>query len=298
MKIVLTLFLSLFLLLVSWTELKASRFTKPAPRITQQCLYGSTQARVQPNIHTHWQPEITIREGETFRVGSFHNHTGTFAHDTIMWVVGPRGQSDTVNNESVIRADTSGTYVLHVQTTHQTGTGCEAQAVVHAVETKPITRTIFITTPVAKAREVVSTATKERVVFRIRSIRDSVVNTWNRGRSYVSFNIFDDDPKSGVASWEEYRKRQEQLRENEQRMYAKKRERVRTVDDDPTFSAGDWEEYRRKQEELRRREQERFTKTRVIRDETDEVPFSADNWAKYRTKQDQLRRQEQQKFAP
>ncbi len=87
------------------------------------CNYSSTQARVQQSISQPWQREIRIRQGESFRVGSFHDGTGQFANDTRIIVLGP-GVHDFSSNEATIRADRPGTYRIWVTTEGQWGDNC------------------------------------------------------------------------------------------------------------------------------------------------------------------------------
>lgn len=103
---------------------------KATVNVTAQttCQYGSTQARVQKDFSDPWKEVITIRRGETFNVGSFHDTTGQFASDTTLKVTNPQQNVRTYRNGSVVRALQVGLYTLNVKTKNRTGGACEASA--------------------------------------------------------------------------------------------------------------------------------------------------------------------------
>ncbi len=107
-------------------------FFSPLPASAQviNCQYGSTQARVQKDVRDPWKPEITIQQGETFNIGSFHDGTGQFANDTVLQVVGP-GHIEFHQNGQAISVPQTGQYTLYVNTRNQFGGGCSEQAKVH-----------------------------------------------------------------------------------------------------------------------------------------------------------------------
>lgn len=93
------------------------------------CAYGSTQARVQRDSSLAWSQSLTVWEGESFNVGSFHNHTGQFAHDTLLRVDGPNFFSNYHNGDKVW-PNKPGKYVLSVSTVGGSGGGCEEKVTV------------------------------------------------------------------------------------------------------------------------------------------------------------------------
>ncbi|MGI5841173.1 MAG: hypothetical protein ACOX6N_03090 [Patescibacteria group bacterium] len=97
------------------------------------CLYGSTQSRVQQDIFHHWDHYIKINQGGYFNVGSFHNQTGQFAHDTTIEVVGPEGERRFLKNGNRIKAERSGIYRVIVRTGGQSGSGCMDTSTVEVI---------------------------------------------------------------------------------------------------------------------------------------------------------------------
>lgn len=106
----------------------------PAP---QDCPYSSTQSRVQKTVNQPWQQELVIACGETFNVGSFHDHTGQFAGDTTIHVTGPYGFSYTPNNADTVRIVWPGAYTVRVVTPGHHGPTCMDESRVTAVCTIP-----------------------------------------------------------------------------------------------------------------------------------------------------------------
>jgi hypothetical protein len=103
---------------------------------SEMCQYGSTQARVQKNINDPWVQEKTINLGEGFNVGSFHDHTGQFANDTVLRVDGPDGFFSNYHNGDMVRPTRSGSYELSVTTVGKEGGACEEKAKVNVVKSK------------------------------------------------------------------------------------------------------------------------------------------------------------------
>lgn len=97
------------------------------------CPYSSTQARVQKDVYHNWKPSLTLRAGQSFNVGSFHDQTGQFAADTSLKITGPNGFSMNAWNAATINNVTQGVYVLSVKTNGKTGANCEESAVVNVV---------------------------------------------------------------------------------------------------------------------------------------------------------------------
>lgn len=100
------------------------------------CPYGSTQARVHPNSSIPWSQNITINQGESFIIGSFHNHSGDeFATDTMLTVHTPDGHNLNLNNEATVSNVIPGVYTLHVYTNGhpQDDPACSASATVTVI---------------------------------------------------------------------------------------------------------------------------------------------------------------------
>jgi len=99
----------------------------PAP---SSCTYTSTQARVQNNINTPWASHISVGCERVFTVGSFQNHTGQFANDTVLHVSGPgiHGHYHNGQEVKIPHAVGHGTYLLHVSTRNQSGPACQESA--------------------------------------------------------------------------------------------------------------------------------------------------------------------------
>ena len=202
-----------------------------------------------------------------------------------MWVTGPDGFLHRVTNESVIRADKAGTYVLHVVTINQEGPSCRAEAVVHVV--------------LQVQGEGLITIERRTVVFRVPQIKEDfrITGDEERREFFVGHLVIiqdtkDDVPQFSAENWEEYREHQRMLREKEQREIDAQKQ-VQFADDPPTFSPENWEAYRQKQRALRIREQENISPRKRTNFRDDTPLFSAENWDEYREHQRMLREQEQ-----
>ncbi len=108
------------------------------------CPYENTQARVQKDATVAWTNSITINEGGTFRIGSFHDGTGQFADDTRLRVNAPDGtkivdcegtSNDGACNGKTVTADQAGTYTIRVTTPEFSGSECGENASVLAAST-------------------------------------------------------------------------------------------------------------------------------------------------------------------
>lgn len=90
-----------------------------------QCLYQSTQSRVQANITQPWSKNLSLSCNQSFRVGGFHNDTGQFANDTTILVTDPFGFSKSgVQNGQTVHAFFPGRYIVTVATSGQSGAQC------------------------------------------------------------------------------------------------------------------------------------------------------------------------------
>jgi hypothetical protein len=112
------------------------------------CSYGSTQARVHPNITIPWTQTLTIACGQSFEIGGFHDGTGQFATDVTLKVTGPNGFTFTGGNGAkVTTPNVAGIYTLTVTTN---GCGNSANltdtATVTCTSTSPNPRSTTTTT--------------------------------------------------------------------------------------------------------------------------------------------------------
>lgn len=100
-----------------------------------QCQYSSTQARVQKNVKRDWTqhlylPSLENMNGRYANVGSFHNHTGVFATDTVLQLTSPSGGTRRVTNASRVWLNEQGTHTLTVTTRNQYGNACTDTATI------------------------------------------------------------------------------------------------------------------------------------------------------------------------
>lgn len=100
----------------------------------ENCKYSSTQARIQQSIHHDWTQSLQLGCQQSFRIGSFHDHTGKFANDTTLTVTQPSGAMEKYvwwkGNGRTIPATQNGTYTLKVTSIGQSGAACEETATV------------------------------------------------------------------------------------------------------------------------------------------------------------------------
>lgn len=92
------------------------------------CKYGSTQARVQPNINQPWAPWTSTTRAQGFNSGSFHDNTGRFAMDTTIRVFGNGLNGVYVANGARVIPPSTGWYRVEVRTPNQSGTACQEDA--------------------------------------------------------------------------------------------------------------------------------------------------------------------------
>lgn len=92
------------------------------------CRYGSTQSRVQRDIRDPWKQQMTIRLGESFNVGGFHDHTGRFAGDVKIEVINPAGRAMVRRNGEAFVPKRTGMFRVRVTTPGQTGEACRQVA--------------------------------------------------------------------------------------------------------------------------------------------------------------------------
>lgn len=125
-------YLTLFVLAATW--LAVAMHSPALVLASTSCPYGSTQARVQQSITHDWTQQLTLQCQDSFRVGSFHDHTGAFANDTTLKVTHPNGVVDKLvwwkGNGETISADQNGIYTLQVTTIGWDGEACEQTATV------------------------------------------------------------------------------------------------------------------------------------------------------------------------
>lgn len=97
--------------------------TTTTSSIQDVCPHNSTQARVRENGSADWVRELTLIEGESFQISSFHNGTfNNYARNTRIRVKGPNDFSFACNanqndcNEHTITNVAIGTYTVTVLT--------------------------------------------------------------------------------------------------------------------------------------------------------------------------------------
>ncbi len=107
---------------LGWTDWTVCGQQPPPEQPPQQppenpavCPYSSTQARVQRDISDPWKPNMSVDCGTSFRVGAFHDHTGEFAGDTQLQIVGP-GFNQVLSNGGVVTTAAAGTYSVYATT--------------------------------------------------------------------------------------------------------------------------------------------------------------------------------------
>jgi hypothetical protein len=98
------------------------------PTTNTECRYGSTEARVQRNIHQPWGQTVFTTVSEGFNVGSFHNQTGQFAGDTEIRIFGNGFNGTPSVNGARVMVPSTGWYRVHVSTKNQFGPACEQDA--------------------------------------------------------------------------------------------------------------------------------------------------------------------------
>lgn len=115
----------------------------PPPPPTSQCPYDSTQARVHENVSKPWVKDLTLKNCPTsVIVGAFHDHTGQFANDTVIQVVGPN-MNLTLGNEAIFATGATGTYTVYAKTkipgtnNFYSEPACNAKATVTCAKAEP-----------------------------------------------------------------------------------------------------------------------------------------------------------------
>ncbi len=108
-------------------------------QVLAACGYSSTQARVQRDVSQPWSEAISVGQGESFRVGSFHDGSGQFAGDTRLKIYEPNGNQRYYGNAGTVQASQPGTYWLLVTTANQSGGACEQWARVSVVPSNQCT---------------------------------------------------------------------------------------------------------------------------------------------------------------
>ncbi|MBD3280716.1 hypothetical protein GF389_04290 [Candidatus Dojkabacteria bacterium] len=126
----------------------------PPPPSDTGCPYNSTQARVHTSINKTWDHQLTLSSCPTsVIVGAFHDHTGQFANDTSIQVVGP-GVNIGLPNEGTFTAS-SGEYTVYVRTRipgtndYYSEPACNAEATITCQATPPEANPDFRITKVA-----------------------------------------------------------------------------------------------------------------------------------------------------
>lgn len=90
-----------------------------------QCIYSSTQSRIQKNATDPWVKNLALNCNESFTVGSFHNNSAQWATDTSILVTDPYGYgAANIKNGQRIRAFFPGQYMITAATPGQNGPQC------------------------------------------------------------------------------------------------------------------------------------------------------------------------------
>lgn len=108
--------------------------TASAQTLDNTCRYSSTQSRVKRLGFQPWEQQLSLRCGEAFEVGGFHDHTGNYASDTKIRITGPYFDAGKIDGKPIANGQQFQTavipghnyqYTVRVRTRGMDGGACE-----------------------------------------------------------------------------------------------------------------------------------------------------------------------------